>query len=94
MLTAASALGALFGDGCGVTLSKIGSVALFVGKRAVEIDRVDEVLFVAKSSSRVFHPLNLGVDGLAGSVGNRMGQVGNDVLESPLQHGGDLLHRL
>ncbi len=60
----------------------------------VEIDRVDEVLFVAKSSSRVFHPLNLGVDGLAGSVGNRMGQVGNDVLESPLQHGGDLLHRL
>jgi hypothetical protein len=60
----------------------------------VEIDRVDEVLSVAKSSSRVFHPLNLGVDGLAGSVGNRMGQVGNDVLESPLQHGGDLLHRL
>ena len=51
--------------------------------------------FVAKSSSRVFHPLNLGVDGLAGSVGNLMGQVANDILESPLQHGGDdLLHRL
>ena len=39
----------------------------------VEIDRVDEVLFVAKSSSGIFHPLNFGVDGFAGGVGNRMG---------------------
>jgi hypothetical protein len=60
----------------------------------VEIDRVDEVLFCCEILEPCISPIELGVDGLAGSVGNRMGQVGNDVLESPLQHGGDLLHRL
>ena len=57
----------------------LGPTGFLVGPRSqvqtstVEIDRVDEVLFVAKSSSRIFHPLNFGVDGFAGGVGDRMG---------------------
>ena len=53
-------------------------IRLFSGCRsqiqasAVEIDRIDEVLFVAESSSCVFHPLNFGIDGFAGGVGNLM----------------------
>src|SRR5215469_10658733 len=34
----------------------------------VEIDCVYEVLFIAESSSGIFHPLNLGIDRFAGSV--------------------------
>jgi hypothetical protein len=60
----------------------------------VEVNRINEVLFIAESSRRVFYPLDFGVDGFAGSIRDLMPQVGNDVLESPLQHGGDLLHRL
>lgn len=36
---------------------------------AMEVDSVDEVLFVAETASGILHPLNLGVDGLAGRVG-------------------------
>jgi len=38
----------------------------------VEIDRVDEILFVPESSSGVFHPLDLRVERFAGRVGNLM----------------------
>jgi hypothetical protein len=37
---------------------------------AVEVNRVNEILLVAKSASAVFDPLDFGVDGLAGGVGD------------------------
>lgn len=37
-------------------------------------------------SSRVLHPVNLGVDRLAGSVCHLVPQVSDDVLEAALQH--------
>ena len=39
----------------------------------VEIDCVYEVLFIAESSSGIFHPLNLGIDRFAGSVRDGVG---------------------
>lgn len=48
---------------------------------AVEIDRVDEVLFVAEPSGRIFHPLDLGIDRLAGGVGDPMTEIGDHVFE-------------
>ena len=65
---------------------------LFSGRRgevqaaAVEVDRVDEVLFVAVSASRVLHPLDLGVDGLAGGVGDAVLEIGDESLR-PLSRG-------
>jgi len=56
----------------------------------VEIDRVTEVLFVAKAASRALHPLNLSVDGFAGRVGDAVLEVGDDVFEATLEHGGDV----
>jgi hypothetical protein len=53
---------------------------------AVEVNGVDEVLFVAESPRRVLHPLDLGVERLAGRVGDPMAQIGDDVLEAPPQH--------
>src|ERR1035441_888986 len=60
----------------------------------VKVDRVGKVLFVPKTSCRVLHPLNLSVDGLAGGVGHSMAQIGDDVLESALQHSTHLDHGL
>jgi hypothetical protein len=37
----------------------------------VEVDRVDEVLFVPECSSGIFHPLDLGVERFTGGTGNR-----------------------
>jgi hypothetical protein len=37
---------------------------------AVEVNRVNEILLVAKSASGVLDPLDLGIDGLAGGVGD------------------------
>jgi hypothetical protein len=48
----------------------------------VEVDRVDEVLFVAEAAGRVLHPLDLGVDGFAGRVGDAVLEVGDDVGEA------------
>jgi hypothetical protein len=38
----------------------------------VRLDRMDEVLFVPESSSRIFHPLDLGIEGFAGGIRNLM----------------------
>src|SRR5690348_2522781 len=53
---------------------------------AVEVDRVGEVLLVPESARRVLHPLNLGIDRLAGSVGYSVLPIRDDVLEAALQH--------
>src|ERR1039458_9574924 len=45
----------------------------------VEVDRVHEVLPVPEAPRRVLHPLDLGIDGFAGRVGNPMPQVRDDV---------------
>ena len=45
----------------------------------VEVDGVDEGPFVAKSLSGVLHPLNLGVHGFAGDVGDAVAQLDHDV---------------
>ena len=37
---------------------------------AVEVDRMDEVLFVPKAPSRVLHPLDLRIDRFAGRIGD------------------------
>ena len=50
---------------------------------AVEIDRVHEVLFVPKTSCRILHPLDLGIDRFAARVGDAVPQVRDDVLEPP-----------
>ena len=61
---------------------------------AMEVDRVNEVLFVPKASRRVLHPLNLGIDRFAGCVGDAVPQVCDDVLEPPLEHPRHVDHRL
>ena len=61
---------------------------------AVEVDGVNEVLFVPEASRRVFHPLNLGIDGFASRVRDPVPQVRDDVFEPPLQHPRHLDHRL
>ena len=60
----------------------------------MEVDRMNEVLLVPKASRRVLHPLDLGVDGFAGCVGDPMAQVRDDILESPFEHPCYLNHRL
>src|SRR6266571_7617658 len=60
---------------------------------AVEVNRVNEVLFVAEAASRVLHPLDLGVEGFAGGVGDAVLEVGDDVFEAAFEHAGDFLHR-
>ena len=51
----------------------------------MEVDGGLEVLFVAKTASGVLHPLDLGVNGFTGRVGDAMAQVRDDVLKSALQ---------
>jgi hypothetical protein len=63
---------------------------LFSGRRieippTVEVDRIDEVLFIPESAGGVLHPLDLRIERFTGSIGNLMSQVGDDVFESPLQ---------
>src|ERR1035437_1120124 len=53
---------------------------------AMEVDRVDEVLFVAEAAGRVLQPLDLGVDGFAGRVGDTVLEVGDDVGEAAFEH--------
>src|SRR5712691_9974893 len=60
---------------------------------AMEVDRVDEVLFVAEAAGRVLHPLDLGVDGFASGVGDAVLEVGDNVGESAFEHAGHFLHR-
>src|ERR1017187_5026754 len=60
---------------------------------AVEVDGVDEVLFVAEATGRVLHPLDLGVDGFARGVGDAVLEVGDDVGEAAFQHAGHFLYR-
>jgi hypothetical protein len=61
---------------------------------AVEVDCVNEVLLVPKTSRRVLHPLDLGVNRFAGRVGNAVPQIRDDVLEPPFEHPRHLDHRL
>jgi len=39
---------------------------------AMEIDRIYEILFIAKTASGVLHPLDLRVDGFAARIGDAM----------------------
>src|SRR5438034_1773384 len=67
-------------------------VRMEVQTATVKVDRVGEVLLVPKSTCRVLHPLNLGVDRLTGSVRHPVPQISNDVLEAALQHSPHLDH--
>src|SRR5450755_2481725 len=49
---------------------------------AMEVDGVDKVLFVAETSCGVLDPLDLGVDGFAGGVGDGVLEVSDDVVEA------------
>ena len=66
---------------------------LFSGSRgevqaaAVEVDCIDGVLLVTEASGRVLHPLDLGVDGLAGRVSDGVLEIGDDV-EASFHHAG------
>jgi hypothetical protein len=51
----------------------------------VEQDGGSKVLLVAETMRRVLDPLDLGIDGFAGSVGDAVAEVGNYVLKAPLQ---------
>ena len=42
---------------------------------AVKVDRMHKIAFVPKATSRVLHPLDLGVDRLAGGVGDAVLEV-------------------
>ena len=59
----------------------------------VKVDGVGEVLLIPKASCCVFHPLDLGVEGFAGGVGDAVLEVGYDVGEAASQHAGHFLHR-
>src|SRR5215467_665775 len=73
---------------------------LFSGPRgqiepaAVKVDRMNEVLFVAKTSRRILYPLDFGIDRFAGRVGDAVPQVRDDVLEPSFDHPRHLDHRL
>src|SRR6266568_1320558 len=60
---------------------------------AVEVDRIDEVLLVTEAAGCVLHPLDLGVDGLAGRVGDAVLEVGDDVGEAAFECAGYFFHR-
>ena len=59
---------------------------------AVEEDCSGEILLIAEAACGVLDPLDLGVDGFAGSVGDAVAEIGNDVLEASLQGPGYLQH--
>jgi hypothetical protein len=45
----------------------------------VEVDRIDEVLFVPEFAGGVLHPLDLRIERFTGSLGDLMSQVGDEV---------------
>jgi hypothetical protein len=55
-----------------------GRFGLYSGRRieiqlpTVEVDRIDEVLFIPESAGGVLHPLDLRIERFAGRVGNRV----------------------
>src|SRR5215469_11892477 len=51
----------------------------------VEQDGGSEVLLIAETTRRILDPLDLGIDGFAGSVRDAVAKVGNYVLKAPLQ---------
>ena len=53
----------------------------------VEVDGVDEVLFVAEAAGRGFGPLDFGVKAFAQGVGNRVSDVRKRTPEPLLTHG-------
>ena len=61
---------------------------------AAKINRRLEVVLVSESPRRVLHPLDLGIDRLAGCIGDAMLQVRQDIAESCLQGAGYLDERL
>src|ERR1700692_4577564 len=78
---------------------KLRRFRLFGGRRieiqppTVEVDRIDEVLFIPESAGGVLHPLDLRIERFTGSIGNLMSQISDDVFESPLQHRRFFFHR-
>src|SRR2546427_6146662 len=60
---------------------------------AVKVNRVDEVFLITESASGVLHPLDFGVEGFAGCVGDPMLDEGQYVFDSTLQHSSDFDHR-
>lgn len=50
------------------------------------VDGVDEVGCVAEAAGGALDPLNLGVDGFTGGVGDAVAQVSDDVFEAALNH--------
>lgn len=60
----------------------------------MEADSVNEVAPVPKTPCHVLHPLDLGMNGLTGRLGDPVPQVGDDVFEATFQHPSHLDHRL
>src|SRR5712691_11163160 len=61
---------------------------------AVEVNGMNEVLLVTESASSVLDPLDLGIDGFTGGIGDSMLEISDDVGESALEHARHLDHRL
>jgi hypothetical protein len=60
----------------------------------MEVDGVNEVLFVPKAAGGVSHPLDVGIDRFTGRIGDSVAQVRDDVLESSFEHPRHLDHWL
>lgn len=58
----------------------------------MEEDCSCEVLLIAEAACGVLDPLDLGVDGFAGSVSDAVAEIGKDVLEASLQGPGYFQH--
>ena len=77
-------------DGRFRLLSEYG---VHVDPAAVEVDGVDEVLPVAKTTCRVLHPLDLRVERFAARIGDAVAPIDNDVLLATFQHARNALDR-
>jgi hypothetical protein len=60
----------------------------------VEVDSCLEITFVAEASRGVLHPWSLRVRTFAQRVGDRVGKVGQDILQVAVEHLGFLNHWL
>ena len=60
---------------------------------AVKVNRIDEVSLVAESACRVLDPLDLGVQGFAGRIGDAMFDERQDIFETTFQHAAGFHHR-
>lgn len=60
----------------------------------MEVDGGFEVFGVAEAAGAAFDRHDFAVQALGHGVGDEVRAVGDDVLQSPLDHPGDLLHRL